>query len=205
MKSKPNKFREHGGSHLGFTATSRKQVQLLLTMKKTISVALLCVVALFTGCSKFEDPTLDEAYTAGPNNTPPERSPVEHNPNRHLLWGDLHVHTAFSYDAFTMGTRALPDDAYTIMKGGVIQHGLGYPIQADRPLDFGAVTDHAEYLGIPRHLAGEKADKPDESLCWAAVGTRAWPDLGMQSLKVGANTFINIRNDSTPSQPSLAE
>ena len=131
---------------------------------RTLRYSLVALVVVMTACSRFEEPILavpfDEA-TAAP---PPNREMVPYNPTGNLLWGDLHVHTALSYDAFTMGTRSLPDDAYTFMKGGTIQHGLGYPIRADRPLDFGAVTDHAEYLGVPRYLAGDDKDRPDTNL-----------------------------------------
>lgn len=46
-----------------------------------------------------------------------------------------------------MGVRSEPNDAYRFAKGEVINHGAGYPIQISRPLDFAAVTDHAEYMG----------------------------------------------------------
>ena len=118
---------------------------------------------LLAACGDFEDPTLDESFDAETAAAPPERAPVEPDANRNLLWGDLHVHSAFSYDAYTMGVRALPDDAYTYMKGGEIEHAMGYPIRAKRPLDFGAVTDHAEYLGVPRHLA-KGGDSNSEAL-----------------------------------------
>ena len=46
-----------------------------------------------------------------------------------------------------MGVRAVPDDVYRFAKGETLEHGAGYPVTITRPLDFAAVTDHAEYLG----------------------------------------------------------
>ena len=135
----------------------------LATMKAK-NASFIAVGLALAACGKFEDPTFEDVFDADQAEPPPAREVTQHSPTRNLFWGDLHVHTAFSYDAYTFGTRALPDDAYTFMKGGTIEHALGFPIRASRPLDFGAVTDHAEYLGIPRHLAGEARDAPDAKL-----------------------------------------
>ena len=70
-----------------------------------------------------------------------------HAIERYAYFGDLHVHTRFSMDAFAFGTRATPDDAYRFARGAEIRHPEGYAVQLDQPLDFYAVTDHAEYLG----------------------------------------------------------
>ncbi|TXS96141.1 DUF3604 domain-containing protein [Parahaliea maris] len=132
-------------------------------MQRHIIPAVVLTIGI-AGCSDFDDPTIGTHVGKVLQPDLPSRAVVPPNATRNLLWGDLHVHTALSYDAFTMGTRTLPDDAYNYMKGGTIMHGLGYPIRARRPLDFGAVTDHAEYLGVPRHLAGSQADQLDEGL-----------------------------------------
>ena len=68
--------------------------------------------------------------------------------DRRALFGDLHVHTRYSFDAFIFGTRTTPDDAYEFAKGQAIEHPGGFELQLDRPLDFLAVTDHANYLGM---------------------------------------------------------
>ena len=65
------------------------------------------------------------------------------------LFGDLHVHTTNSFDAFIFGTRTDANDAYRFAKGETIDNGAGDKIKLDGPpLDFYAVTDHGEYLGI---------------------------------------------------------
>ena len=72
---------------------------------------------------------------------------------RNVYFGDLHVHSSLSMDAFVFGTRISPEDAYRFARGesieiaAVLSRGDRLAGRLARPLDFAAVTDHAEYLG----------------------------------------------------------
>ena len=70
------------------------------------------------------------------------------NPLRQAYFGDMHVHTTYSFDAFIFGTLATPYDAYRYAKGEAIRHPAGFYVQLKEPLDFFAVTDHAMFLGM---------------------------------------------------------
>ena len=70
-----------------------------------------------------------------------------YNEDKNVYFGDLHVHTKHSFDAYIFGTTATPDDAYEYAKGNAIKHPLGYDMQLREPLDFYAVTDHGFLLG----------------------------------------------------------
>ncbi len=88
---------------------------------------------------------------------PPTPTPVlcqDFAPERRVFFGDLHVHTTYSFDAHMWEVRATPEDAYRFARGESLDippfdaEGRGVrTVQIDRPLDFVAVTDHAEYLG----------------------------------------------------------
>ena len=71
----------------------------------------------------------------------------ERNAKRSAYFGDLHVHTTYSFDAFAFGTLASPYDAYRYAKGEAIKHPAGFDLKLREPLDFYAVTDHAMFLG----------------------------------------------------------
>lgn len=84
---------------------------------------------------------------------------------RRAFFGELHLHTTMSFDAWTFGTKITPDQAYKFARGETVmvpavqiakQQGFtpSGPVPAKRawPLDFTAVTDHSEYLGAMTQL-----------------------------------------------------
>jgi hypothetical protein len=73
---------------------------------------------------------------------------AEKNPIKEVYFGETHVHTGWSFDAYIFGNRHTgPADAYKYAMGKPIKHPVGYTIQLKHPLDWMAVTDHSEYAG----------------------------------------------------------
>ncbi|PKN57036.1 MAG: hypothetical protein CVU56_13180 [Deltaproteobacteria bacterium HGW-Deltaproteobacteria-14] len=111
-------------------------------------------------------PVADGDVTAGPVPC------ADRDPLRRPLFGDLHVHTALSLDANLEGTRLSPRDAYRFATGEEV--GLppydaeGRPartLRLTRPLDFAAVTDHAEFLGTVSTCTTPGAPGYDDAQC----------------------------------------
>jgi hypothetical protein len=123
---------------------------------------------------------------------PPEvREPcADHDPLRNLYFGDLHVHTALSFDSWVFDVRPLPDGAYRFARGeplllpplDVAGHGT-QAVRIDRPLDFAAVTDHAEFLGESEICLDASAPGHDSPSCVAyrAGGTTGQAIFGVQT------------------------
>ena len=90
-------------------------------------------------------------------------------PQTHLYWGDVHVHSSYSLDAYATGNASVtPDLAYRFARGMPIRHpGLDAKARMRRPLDFMAVTDHAEMLGLQILL-----DQRDPGLLSTAWGRK---------------------------------
>ena len=79
----------------------------------------------------------------------PGRDSGKPNPLKNVYFGEQHLHTANSPDAFAMGTRNTVDDAYRFAKGEAVKKLLdGTTVQKKTPYDWCAVTDHAEFLGM---------------------------------------------------------
>lgn len=80
------------------------------------------------------------------------------NPQRNAYFGDLHVHTAYSFDSVAFGTIATPYDAYRYAQGETIEHPAGYSLKLREPLDFYGVTDHAVFLGMMQDAMDPSTD-----------------------------------------------
>ena len=82
-----------------------------------------------------------------------------------LFWGDTHLHTSNSGDAFFSGNLTVsPDDAYRFASGEPMVHpGHGVRVQLSEPLDFLVIADHAEYLGVPRFIYEEGVPREELS------------------------------------------
>jgi hypothetical protein len=91
---------------------------------------------------------------------------LQPNPERNAYFGEEHIHTSWSVDAWVMGNRITgPDEAYKYAQGQTIKHPMGYDIKIDTPMDFMGVTDHAEYVGVTReaNIPGSYVSKLPEA------------------------------------------
>jgi len=83
-------------------------------------------------------------------------SPPVHNPTPQLYWGDTHLHTQLSADAYLTGTRLTSDVAFQFARGKIVTADNGMRVKLRRPLDFLAIADHGNSLGIfPRLMAND--------------------------------------------------
>jgi uncharacterized protein DUF3604 len=73
------------------------------------------------------------------------------NPERNAYFGEEHIHTSWSLDAWVMGNRVTgPGEALKYAQGETIKHPMGFDIKIDTPLDFMGVTDHSEYVAVTK-------------------------------------------------------
>lgn len=116
-------------------------------MKTLRTVSTLALAAAIAACGASDTETQD---TASVDVAPADAATSpDYSVTRNAYFGDLHIHTRNSFDAYIFNVRRTADDAYRFAKGETVQHPSGFDMTiAGGPLDFYAVTDHAEYLGI---------------------------------------------------------
>ena len=147
--------------------------------RKAAPLACSLVLALSGFAEESYSPSVDPSYATN------------------VYWGDTHVHTALSSDAFIFGTRLTPDDAYRFAKGEEIRATSGEVVRLRRSLDFLMVADHAENMGVIARI-----DAGDESLLQTEAGKRTaqalnYPVSLVQALDADTDELLNAFNAAT--------
>lgn len=101
-------------------------------------------ILLGAGCDKTPAPAT--VHADSPQDKAAATATVPSNPLKEAYFGEQHLHTAYSLDAYIGGARLTPDDAYRFAQGQEVTVG-NIKVKLHAPLDWAAVTDHAEYIG----------------------------------------------------------
>lgn len=116
---------------------------------------------VISGCTKIEPESVAAAEGVTLSDYPDD-----------VYWGDLHLHTLYSFDSYNFGNRTLgPDEAYRFAKGETVDGSTGQPAKLSEPLDFLMVADHAEFTGV---FAGLERGNPD--IANTPLG-KAWAEM----------------------------
>ncbi len=120
------------------------------------------------------------------------KSKPKPNKNRNPYYGDLHVHTKYSFDAYVFGVTASPDDAYRYAKGEGVKHPLGYEMKLREPLDFYAVTDHGFYMGMIQAYADTTTDISQNEFAEPFHNLNRLDNLTVESAGERSNIFSSV-------------
>jgi hypothetical protein len=115
-------------------------------MKKNI-ITIIFLLLLFACNNNQNQQNNNKDSTNASSATDVTKTKPATNPLKECYFGDLHLHTSLSPDANMIGTTSLPEDSYKYAMGEEVTY-MGQKIKRIAPLDFLAVTDHAEYLGV---------------------------------------------------------
>jgi len=156
---------------------------------------------LLAACSQTESPraviaAAPAARSASPSDQPPP------NPDYNAYFGAVHVHTGWSFDGFTNGSKTTPMDAYAWAQGKAITGSGGPELQTKVPLDFYMVADHAEYMGVFNQMANP--DSPLSKTELAKAVTSPDTNVRMQAFAGVLRDMSAGKRDPQLSDPKLA-
>jgi len=152
--------------------------------KRVLAATILVWAAAALACS---DPLEIEHFEVVSDAAPPARPKCRQRARlRNAYFGDLHVHTGLSSDAFMYDVKLRPNDAYRYAFGEPVRlppldaEGRGTrEVRIDRPLDFAAVTDHAEFLAELELCNEPESAGYDSAFCERQRDAKSPLDLGL--------------------------
>ena len=163
-------------------------------------LACIMMLTLGSGCED-SSPPVDGQQSSARRGFPEQNHEIDDelvwvrpapNPERNAYFGDLHVHTVYSFDAFAFGTTATPHDAYRYARGEPLEHPAGFTMQLREPLDFYAVTDHAMFLGVAAEGADTSTDFSQRPIVESLHDLNAPGNRGLLSIPGRMRTFSTI-------------
>jgi len=127
------------------------------------------------------------------------------NPLRNAYFGAVHIHTSYSFDAFTNGTIATPSDAYEWAQGKPIPASKYAPdktIKIATPLDFYAVSEHAEFMGVFNKMSDPKSPLSQTDIARRVTSTD--PNVRMQAFAQILRDVSTGKTDPTLTDPEVS-
>lgn len=118
-----------------------------------------------------------------------------------VYWGDLHLHTLYSFDSYPFGNKTLgPDEAYRFAKGEAIEAHNGEKAKLKAPLDFLMVSDHAEFTGVFLGI-----ERGDEVIANSPLGKR-WAEFSAKGNAMGSMNDVTqtLRTGEAAERPPEA-
>jgi hypothetical protein len=176
-------------------------MQMNISTLSVLVTASLCGMVL-SGCDKKEPPAAPAPKAAAVAPAAPVANLPPPNPDNNAYFGDVHVHTGWSFDGFTNGSRTTPTDAYAWAQGKAITGSGGPEMQLKTPLDFYMVSDHAEYMGVFNQMANPDSPLSKTELAKAVTSPDA--NVRMQAFAGILRDMSAGKRDPQLSDPALA-
>ena len=169
----------------------------LVSPRTGVALGVVTLALALASCSKPSPPAAPAAASTAPA-APVAAALPPPNPENNVYFGDVHVHTGWSFDALTNGSKTTPMDAYAWAQGRRITGSGGPDLQLQTPLDFYMVADHAEYMGVFNQMSN-----PDSPLS----KTELAKGVNSPDANVRLQTFAGILRDMSAGKrdPQLSD